>query len=265
MRRPSIPRLRRPSRRALLGAVVVLALLAPGWLWLRESSLVRVNEVSVTGLSGPQSAQVRQALVDAAERMSTLNVDVKALEDAVRRYPVVAGLRVEARPLHKLDIEVRQHVPVGALANGTARMAVAGDGTVLHGTLTKDLPLVPVSSPPGGRSLAEPRALRMVALLGAAPTALLARINRVEQDEHGLVAHVTDGPELYFGAPSRLESKWAAATRVLADYSSRGATYVDIRVPERPAAGGLEEVAAAEAPLETQPELEASGQVTPPA
>jgi cell division protein FtsQ len=31
-----------------------------------------------------------------------------------------------------------------------------------------------------------------------------------------------------------------AATRVLADRSSAGATYLDLRLPERPAAGALE-------------------------
>ena len=45
-----------------------------------------------------------------------------------------------------------------------------------------------------------------------------------------------DGPVLYFGDSHRLAAKWAAASRVLADASSRGATYLDLRLPERPAA-----------------------------
>ena len=40
-------------------------------------------------------------------------------------------------------------------------------------------------------------------------------------------------------APTACAAKWAAAARVLADRSSSGATYVDLRLPERPAAGGL--------------------------
>src|SRR5205823_1367001 len=59
------------------------------------------------------------------------------------------------------------------------------------------------------------------------------------QDGHGLVAHLDNGPDLYFGAARRLRAKWIAAARVLADYSSRGASYLDVRVPERPAAGGM--------------------------
>ena len=48
-----------------------------------------------------------------------------------------------------------------------------------------------------------------------------------------------DGPELIFGEATRVRAKWVAATRVLADPDSQGATYIDVRLPGRPAAGGL--------------------------
>lgn len=238
-------------RRALLGALLVAILLVPGWLWLKDSSLVKVNEVTVTGASGPQAAQIRAALTDAARGMTTLDVDVQALRDAVHQFPIVADVSADARPLHRLDITVRQHVPVAALASGDARMAVAADGTILEGTLTKDLPAVPVSSPPGGQRLAEGRAKEMVALLGAAPAEFRARITTVDVGDQGLTAQLSDGPELYFGPPAQLREKWTAATRVLADYASRGAAYLDVRVPERPAAGGF-------ADENTQPEVQPS-------
>jgi hypothetical protein len=42
-----------------------------------------------------------------------------------------------------------------------------------------------------------------------------------------------------FGDATRLRAKWAAASRVLADLEASGASYVDVRLPGRPAAGGL--------------------------
>jgi cell division protein FtsQ len=246
-----VPRVRLP-RRFVAGALLVTVLLVPGWMLLRDSAIVGVDEVVITGVSGPQAAQIEQALTDAAERMTTMNVDEQALRDAVAQFPVVAGVSADGKLLHRLDIAVTQHEAVGALANGDQRMAVAADGTVLEGTLTKDLPLVPVSSPPGGRVVSEPDALKLVSLLGAAPAELRARVGRVEVTDTGLVAHVTDGPQLYFGPAAQLRAKWLAATRVLADVTSRGATYVDVRVPERPAAGGLEETATAVAPVDPQ-------------
>ncbi|MCZ4491956.1 MAG: FtsQ-type protein [Conexibacter sp.] len=253
---PTISLPRRVPRRAIAGALVVALMLVPGWFLFRSSPLVGISDVTITGLSGTQATQIRQALEDAAKGMTTLTVDRQALQDAVSQFPIVASIKVSPHLLHRLDIEVIQHVPVAALVNGDRRMAVAGDGTILQGTLTKDLPLVPVNSPPGGTTLADPKAREMVSLLGAAPTALLPRISGVELADRGLVAHVSDGPDLYFGSPTELSAKWAAATRVLADAYSHGATYLDVRVPERPAAGGLEPTDPAGSTLDTQPEVQ---------
>jgi cell division protein FtsQ len=54
---------------------------------------------------------------------------------------------------------------------------------------------------------------------------------------------------LFFGGGERLSAKWTAATVVLDDRTSAGASYLDLRLPERPAAGGLE--APAPAPAQT--------------
>ena len=48
-----------------------------------------------------------------------------------------------------------------------------------------------------------------------------------------------NGPELVFGDGEQREQKWAAAARVLAEISAQGATYLDLRIPGRVAAGGL--------------------------
>ena len=239
---------RRPSRRFALGALAVLGLLVAGWFLLRDSPLVSVDKVNISGVSGPQAAEIDQALTDAAKRMTTLDVDPAKLADAVRQFPVVARVKAHSRLLHTLDIEVLQHVPVAALANGDRRMAVASDGTILANTLTKGLPLVPVAAPPGGTKLAEPKAQRMVTLLSAAPEELLPKITRAANARIGLTAHLASGPTVFFGDTSRLAAKWAAAERVLADYSARGAAYIDVRVPERPAAGGFQDAGSSTTP-----------------
>jgi hypothetical protein len=58
------------------------------------------------------------------------------------------------------------------------------------------------------------------------------------------------GPTLRFGAPRRVAAKWAAVTRVLADPTSGGASLLDVRLPERPAASfdGDPDPAEAQAP-----------------
>jgi cell division protein FtsQ len=236
MRLPTVPA---PSRRMVAGALVTAAVVLPAGLWLRDSPLVTVRHVHVTGISGPQAGQVRQAITDAADGMSTLHVDSGKLQAAVRGFPIVDRVSVHRDLPHTIDVTVREHVPVGALALGGRRVPVAADGTILNGTLTRGLALIPVGAPPGGDRLAERRALRLVALLAAAPARLRNRVRSVGYGPHGLTARISRGPILYFGPGTRLRAKWIAAARVLADYSSKGATYLDLRVPERPAAGGV--------------------------
>src|SRR5205807_204789 len=79
--------------RLVLAAVVVLgALLAGGWFWFRDSSLVAVKHVSVTGESGPDASAIRSALTTAATNMTTLDVDMGQLRTAVLPYPAVKDL-----------------------------------------------------------------------------------------------------------------------------------------------------------------------------
>jgi hypothetical protein len=119
-------------------------------------------------------------------------------------------------------------------------VAVSGDGTLLHDvTATQNLAVVPVRQPPGGPRLTDPSALRAIRLLAAAPYQLLARISGLTTSpKNGFVAQLRGGPSLYFGDAARPVAKWLAASEVLADSSSAGASYVDVTDPERPAAGG---------------------------
>ncbi len=87
--------------------------------------------------------------------------------------------------------------------------------------------------------LGDRSALAVVRLLGAAPEALRTRAVRAGDGRGGLVVVLRDGPRLRFGGPDRLAAKWAAAARVLADPGSRGAEYLDLRLPDRPVAGRL--------------------------
>jgi hypothetical protein len=57
--------------------------------------------------------------------------------------------------------------------------------------------------------------------------------------DDGIAVDLRNGPDLIFGDASDAKEKWRAATRVLADDSSAGATYLDLRVPKVVAAGGV--------------------------
>lgn len=256
LRVPLPARLRRPSLRAVLIPLLVTGGLAGGWMWLRESPLVAVEQVDVVGAAGPEAARVRSALRAAAGDMTTLRVRIDELRDAVSTYAIVRDLRVQRELPHGLKITVLQHLPVAAVQAAGRRTAVAADGTVLRGTPTQGLPVVVSRTAPGGARL-DGRTAGAVTLLAAAPAPLRARVGRVAAGSRGWTAALRQGPMLVFGPPERVRAKWLAASRVLADRSSAGASYLDLRLPERPAAGGLmDPVAQAKAdapPLAAEP------------
>ena len=260
-RLPLRHRLRRPPWRAVAGALLVVAALAAGWSWARDSSLVAVERVVVVGVSGPEAPRVRAALERAAQDMTTLHVREDQLRSAVAPFAIVRGLDADADAPHTLRIVVRQHVPVAAVQSAGRRFAVAADGTVLRGTRVDGLPAVAARGAAGEHL--DARTTRAIALLAAAPGALRAKVRRLWIGDRGWAASLRDGPLVVFGRAERPEAKWLAATRVLADRSSAGATYVDVRLPERPAAGGLvdpAQQAAADAPPQTQePQAAAPG------
>lgn len=224
--------------RLVLAGVALLALLGGGWLWLRDSSLVSVRTVSISGVSGPDAEQIRSVLTLAARNMTTLDVRVGQLRTVVAPYPVVKDLRVSTQFPHGMRIEVIEHLPVGALTAGGRAVAASGDGTLLRDAPTGSLPAIPVASLPGGSRVADAAALDALALLSATPQRMLARIAQVTTaPPHGLVVALRSGPSIYFGDRSDLAAKWTAATEVLGDPSSAGASYIDVTDPSRPAAG----------------------------
>jgi cell division protein FtsQ len=220
-------------------AVVLAGLLTGAWLWLRDSSLVAVERVTVTGDTGPDAPQIRSALVAAARTMTTLDVNPAQLRSAIAPYPIAHDVRVATDFPHGLRIQVIEQIPVAVVAAGGRTVPVAADGTLLHDAASPPpLPVLQLAAPPGGPRLTEPDALAAVHLLGAAPYQLLARITQVTRDPaHGLTAQVRGGPVIYFGDATQPAAKWLAATDVMADRGSVGAVYIDVTEPRRPAAG----------------------------
>jgi cell division protein FtsQ len=200
-----------------------------------------VNDVSVSGLSTSDAERIRMALGSTARGMTTLHMDMDALERAVDAYPVVRALAVETDFPHGLRIRVIEHRPAAIAVSDAGRLPVAGDGTILRGLPVEGrLPTLEVDGAFGRDRLADRDARAAAAVAGAVPGALRARLETVERrSEEGLVALLRDGPELIFGDARRARAKWAAAARVLADPEARGASYIDVRIPGRPAAGGL--------------------------
>ena len=229
-------------RGRLLIALAVLALLATVYYaWFRDSSFVAVERVTVTGIKTDDAPRIRARLTAVARDMSTLNVDKDALMRALPVGAAVADLRVTTDFPHGMRIEVIQSPAVAVLVAPGKRMAVAGDGVVLKGVRSSNVPTISVDSVPGSGRLGRGRARQLVAAAAAAPTPLRGRIERMRYlSAKGLVAYLERGPQVILGDSTALAAKWAATAAILADKESRGASYVDVSIPDRPVAGGVE-------------------------
>ena len=225
--------------RRVVALLILAALLTGAWFWVRDSSLVAVKRVTVLGVSGPDASRVRAALILAARDMTTLDVRADELRSAVAQFPVVKDLQVSTQFPHGMRIRVIEQVPVGVVLVGGRRIAVAGDGTVLHDVPPpQNLPTIPVRIPPGGSRVSAGDGRDEVAVLAGAPYQLLVRVSQVvKTGPHGIVLEMRNGPSIYFGDAADVAAKWAAIAGVLADPGSAGAYYVDVTDPHRPAAG----------------------------
>jgi cell division protein FtsQ len=235
----TLVRERRRLRIAVLAAVIALPLLGGGWLWLRHSSLVAVQHVRVSGVHGSEAQAIEAALTGAAKRMSTLDVSTSKLRAAVASYPVVGDVRVHTSFPHGLSIQVIEQSPVATLSAGGVKTAVAANGVVLgvaHASSSLPMLSSQVQLSPG-EHVREKALLGELTVLAAAPKALAKSVQRAYSGSKGLTLVMHSGLRAYFGDSSRPHAKWTALVRVLADPGSVGASYVDLRVPERPAAG----------------------------
>lgn len=230
-------RLGRLTRWALVGLVLLVALVAAYFFWFKGSSFVAVEEVEITGVD--VSANVAATLENTALGMSTLDLDREALEAAVADDPAVIGLKMETDFPHGLTIDVESRRPVGwwDVDGGTV---LAGDGVVLSDNVERPdgLPAIEASQEGdvGERVSGPPLALARV--LGGAPTPLLELTERAWIDgELGPIVEVKGGIELRFGGPSNSAAKWRAAAAVIADPETTSIQYIDLSSPSRPATG----------------------------
>jgi cell division protein FtsQ len=276
----------RRLRIALLAVVIAVPLLGGSYQLLRHSSLSAVEHVQVRGLAavhGADTAAIETALTGAAHSMSTLAVNPAALRAAVASYPIVGAVKVHPSFPHGLRIEVVERPPVAALVVNGASTAVAADGVVLgHGFLSGSLPLlnagkaagvattqataaraahtsataITTALPPVGASVRGAPLLGALAVLGAAPAPLAHGVTHVYSGPKGLTVALRGNLLAYFGDATRPHAKWLSLARVLADPGSAGAVYIDVRLPERPAAGFAPGTARPDA---SSTELEASG------
>lgn len=228
--------------RIALTLLLVAAVGAAYNFWFRDSSFVAIEKVQVSGLEGGQQAEVEAALTAAAAKMTTLRMQPEVLDDAVEGFVTVQSISVETEFPNTLKVEVEQrHPAVLAVVGGGPKVPVSADGLLMPaapvGEKTK-LPKLRLALAPQGDRLSGDDLAR-AKVLAATPAPLVPLIERSAFDKsYGVVIELRGDIPIRFGDFKDAKSKWASASAVLADPRVTTLTYLDVRVPERPAVGG---------------------------
>lgn len=229
----------RARKWALLSAVLAVALVA-GFLWLRDSPLFSVDSVAISGPTKSSRSKIEGALTSAAMGMSTLHVDYGKLDSVALQFAEVKEIRATPSLFHKLKIEVVMQRPVALVeVRGQGKVAVAADGTVLKGLDSARLDLPELKAVAGAGGVRGRNARACLTLLSQAPAALRPKLGRAYVSALGLTVELRGGLLIYFGIGSDSRKQWRVAQRLLADPSVKGASYIDVSSPERPAVGGV--------------------------
>ncbi len=240
----ALPARARARIRVLRRRVVVLTVLGAGLFalytfWFRDSSLVAVKTVEISGVGvGSDAKQLKRDLTAAAEGMTTLNIDHAALVAAARPFPLAREVKADPSFPSSLTIEIVERRPAALIGPGPT--AVSGDGRILRGFPAKGLPLpsLPLAEAPKGSWVGGPVG-EQARLLGAAPPVLLRHVDHSFRGPSGIGVELDGGVDLMFSTAARAEQKWRAAVAVLTDPELGTLDYVDLTVPRRPAVGGV--------------------------
>jgi cell division protein FtsQ len=226
-------------RRRLIALGILAALIVAGyWFWLRDSSLVAVEDVEVEGAS-TNAEEIQATLEPVAEEMTTLNVDEGKLVEAVSAFPTVASIAVDASIPHKLTITVTERLPVAVVRSGGDAVGVSADGYALPGVPVEGEGFPAIEAEVADGRLDEAGAAQ-AAILGGAPQELRDKVEDITWDESrgGVVVELVDAPEARFGDGSDAEDKWTALATLLLQPGAGAAGYANVEVPERGVLGG---------------------------
>jgi len=220
--------------------LALTSLLAAYGLWLgvlRDLPLFQVQSVTITGLSGTPAPQVSATLELTAREMTTTDFSLSRLRQALAGYQSVASITARTEFPHGVRITVVERRPLARLDYKGTIVAVAGNDQVLSGVAAPHaLPLIRSAAAPVAGRVLDPLGREEVALLAAAPVGLLSDVYQVRLGSQGLTVRLRHGPLIYFGGAELPHAKWDSAAAVLSSPSSRGARYIDVSLPARPAA-----------------------------
>lgn len=242
-----MPPVLRTRLRLALAAAAGVAVLAGGYVVLRQSPVFGIERVVVVGAKGSAAETIRARAEAAVGSESLLSVDPQAVADAVAGLPLVRSVRVDRAFPHDLRIRVVTERAAAIVATGTSRYVIGRSGRVMgEAPKASRLPQLSASAaavPQPGQAL-PPSTRDQVRLAAALLDHGDLRVTLIADDQSGLSARLQGGIELRLGDGSVLDRKLVVASSLLArrpkgtDGEPAPLRYLDVSVPDHPVLRG---------------------------
>jgi cell division protein FtsQ len=213
---------------------IVFLLAVVGGVWLIRSPLLSIRTVTVSGetMSNPLAAVNDLGM---GHGTPTIDIDTRAIEQAVRADPWVREAQVTVDWPGLLTIAVTEHVVFASVLASDGWVRVSVDGNVLAvGEPMPDAPVIDIDTGPvaAGYSIANPLIVGALEFAAALPPEMAERVV-VRDDGEGLVA-VLDGHQIVLGRPADMHEK-AIVLSSLIDSGLVAGAQINLIAPLRPA------------------------------
>ena len=227
---------------ALVGAAVALYVAG------RNTSLLAVHDIRVTGATARVERQVEQALQPLVG-MSLLRVGTTDVAERLLAIPDVETVTIDRAFPHGLHVELTTARRVAVLRQGKAAYVVSERARILASAPRGISPALPRIWVPTavdlsvGATVGDPRTAAAVHAATAVVQDGLGglRVRTVQAGDDLLTYTLRNGFEVRLGSLQQVSLKLAIARRILAQGGVE--RYVDVSVPERPVAGTNSQVA----------------------
>lgn len=205
-----------------------------------QSPLFRLTTIVVAGAEHLSAADVSE-WTGLEMGANLLEVDVRAVQEALRAHPQVKDARVRRKLPASLVVELEERRPVAYLLAGEEFWALDGDGVALFRTeaMPVSLPLITVDeelAPRAGHRVEHPALAKAVEFAGALRPEGLASLSEVHVTREGVAAYTRDGISVALGTDGDMSDRAYVMQELLAEIERRRlpVSHIDLRHPKTP-------------------------------
>ena len=219
---------RRPWRRALLVVLALGTVAALVWV-VGWSAWLGVDDVEVTGVSGPEEQAVAR-LVQVPAGTPLARVDTDAVGARVRERVTVAEVSVRRSWPRTLTVEVVPRSAALVVRNPQGRLEVVDAEGVTFGTVRAAPKGVPVVTATDPRGTSKEALLSSLALLDALPADLASGVSGIKVSSANLITFTLGKRSVVWGSGEDSERKVAILIALL----KTPAKVIDVSAPDTP-------------------------------